>query len=496
MGSVALLVGVLSGSAESALQNVPDLLTARRGFETKPIPNSYESDGPADVPPFALLSVVRYKSPAGDLIAYLTPDPKDGKKRPAVLWAHGGFGGIGKFLFGPPDPSNEQSGRALREAGCILMYPAWRGENENPGRFEMFFGEVDDLLAARDHLASLPYVDPDRIYLAGHSTGGSLVLLAACATDKFRAAFSFGGNPDIGRMFSDGKGSRNVPFDFKVKEEVRLRSAIHFVGAIRRPTFYFEGERSSYNEDAARMEKAAAGAPFKAFMIRGGDHFSILDPLTRMIAAKIVADTGPTCSIAVTAAELAKAAPPPAPVDLLKLLDLKQDVVQGDWTFNDGKLVSGKGQGTRVQIPYAPPDEYDLVIGAMRMDGIDCVNIGLARGTNQFCACIDGWTSTVTGLSLVDGKLAVDNESAKRVAGVLKTNRPSIIICSVRKDGVTVAVDGRKLIEWKGDSSRLSVYKDLAVPNPKALFISTWDTRFVFTKLIVTPVFGEGQKLR
>src|SRR5438105_7148897 len=105
MGSVVLLVGVLSGSAESALQSAPDLLTARRGFETKPIPNSYESDGPADVPPAALLNVVRYKSPAGDLIAYLTPDPKDGKKRPAVLWAHGGFGGIGKFLFGPPDLS-------------------------------------------------------------------------------------------------------------------------------------------------------------------------------------------------------------------------------------------------------------------------------------------------------------------------------------------------------------------------------------------------------
>lgn len=481
-----------------ALQGSPDLLTARKGFQTKLVPSKYQADGPADVPPAALLQVIRYRAPAGDLVAYVTPDPKDGKKRPAVLWAHGGFGGIGEFLYGPADPANDQTGRAFREAGCVIMYPSWRGENDNPGRFEMFLGEVDDLLAARDHLAALPYVDATRIYLAGHSTGGTMVLLAACATDKFRAAFSFGGAPDIGRVVSDGEGYGNTPFDFKSAVEARLRSAIHFAGAIKRPTFYFEGEKSSYNDDAARMEKAAAqaGAPFKAFMVKGGDHFTILDPLTRLLAAKILADAGPACAIAVTAQEIAKACPPPGPIDLLKLLDLKQDVVQGEWVFKEGKLLSGKGQGTRVQIPYLPPDEYDLTIVAARLEGTDSMNIGLARGTAQFCACIDGWTSTVHGLSLVDGKLAADNETAKRTGGVLKAGRASTIICSVRREGVAVTVDGRKVIDWKGDTSRLSLYKELAVPNPRALFMATWDTRFLFAKMTLTPISGEGQRLR
>jgi dienelactone hydrolase len=480
-----------------AAQAAPDLLSARKGFETKPVPSSYKADGPADVPPAALLKVIRYRAPSGDLVAYLTPDPKDGKKRPAVLWAHGGFGGIGAFLYGRPDPANDQTGRAFREAGCVMMYPSWRGENDNPGRYEMFFGEVDDLLAARDHLAALPYVDPDRVYLAGHSTGGTLVLLAACATDKFRAAFSFGGAPDVARIVSDGKGYGNTPFDFRSAEEGRLRSAANFAAAIKRPTFYFEGEKSAYNEDAARMEKAAAkaGAPFKAFMVKGGDHFTILDPLTRLVAAKVVADVGPA-PVAVTPLEIAKACPPPGPIDLLKLLDLKQDVVQGEWGFKEGKLHSGKGQGTRIQIPYLPPDEYDLTIVAARVEGTDSMNIGLVRGSSQFCACVDGWTSTVHGLSLVDGKLAADNETARRIGGVLKQNRPSTIVCSVRTESVTVTVDGRKVIEWKGDASRLSNYKEIAVPNPRALFMATWDTRFLFAKMTLTPISGEGQKLR
>ena len=34
-----------------------------------------------------------------------------------------------------------------------------------------FYGELEDLDSAREYLASLPYVDPKRIYVVGHSTG-------------------------------------------------------------------------------------------------------------------------------------------------------------------------------------------------------------------------------------------------------------------------------------------------------------------------------------
>src|SRR5205085_2693378 len=94
-------------------------------------------------------------------------------------------------------PQNDQTASAYRKAGIATMFPSLRGGNDNPGFKESLFGEVDDVLAAREYLARQDFVDPKRIYLGGHSTGGTLVLLAAASTDQFRAVFSFGPVDDI-----------------------------------------------------------------------------------------------------------------------------------------------------------------------------------------------------------------------------------------------------------------------------------------------------------
>jgi membrane associated rhomboid family serine protease/dienelactone hydrolase len=296
------------GTRTAPLNLRVDLLTARDGFTTKRVASSFKPTGAAVKPPAETFRAVRYPSPAGELVAYVTPDPGDGKKHPAVLWAHGGFSGIGSYLWLPRSRSNDQSARAFREAGFVLMCPSWRNEHDNPGKFELFYGEVNDLLAARDYLAELPYVDPERIYLAGHSTGGTLTLLAATATDKFRAAFAFGGAPDMHKLLLAG-AYNNTPFDSKNAQEARLRSATLFTPAIRRPTFYFEGEDSTFNQDAGEMAERAkrAQAPFQAFMIKDGNHFDILDPITRLVARKILQDNGDECTITFSAEEVQKA---------------------------------------------------------------------------------------------------------------------------------------------------------------------------------------------
>jgi len=81
------------------------------------------------------------------------------------------------------------------------------------------------------------------------------------------------------------------------------------VASIRTPTFYFEGERSGYVGSARQMERLAQalGVPFQTHIVAGGDHFSILQPLTAMVARKIKADTGPRCAITITPAEVSRA---------------------------------------------------------------------------------------------------------------------------------------------------------------------------------------------
>jgi acetyl esterase/lipase len=294
-------------------QGLP-LTEARANFTTKILKRTKQPppDGPAPAPEGKDFALIRYKSPAGELAAYLSADPGDGKKHPAVVWAHGGFGGIStkKDHF-----QLSGAAEAFHKAGLVLMCPSWRGENDNPGKFEMFYGEVDDALAAADHVAKLPYVDPKRVYMAGHSTGGTITLLAATAgTDKLRAAFSIGGCPDVMELMLISRGlpyGFQAPFDIMAPEEGPLRSATNFLKGVKSPTFYIEGAGDGdelYCRQAADMQFKARklGVPFEVFVVPDQDHFTVVEPVAKLLAAKMLADTGPTCNITLTQGELQK----------------------------------------------------------------------------------------------------------------------------------------------------------------------------------------------
>lgn len=308
-GSVMVLLAVWIGVGLSALiRQGSDEVASRPLFEdrAKHQPkwrdSTFEPDGPADTPDGDVFELIRYRSPAGELSAYLTPDPQDGKKHPVIVWAHGGFGGIGSSFWAPASKRNDQSARAFREKSIVMMCPSWRGENDNPGRFELFYGEVEDFLAAIEHVKKLPYVDVNRVYIGGHSTGGTMTLLVAVASDQFRAAFSFGGMLDGVETLGDGEGYGNTPYDPSSITDHRLRSPLRYAGFIRRPTFYFEGG-DYYDEPSAELMQVWASKRFQAFHLPG-DHFDILHPLTGLVAEKILQDTGGECRIRFTTAEL------------------------------------------------------------------------------------------------------------------------------------------------------------------------------------------------
>ncbi|UXM95969.1 prolyl oligopeptidase family serine peptidase [Bartonella sp. HY329] len=255
-------------------------------------------------PPADIFNLVNYPAKDGNLAAFLSPDPKDGKKHPAVIWLHGGYGGIGDFFWEDIEASNDQSGKGLRDAGIIMMVPSFRGENHNPGTFEMFMGELDDLQSALDYLKSQPYVDKDRIYLIGHSTGGTNTLLGNEYIDGFRAAFSLGGIPDLKLRLQYGRISVGLPF-VKTDEALAIRSPRLFINDIKSPTFYFEGSEGWWDEfeEVARYAQNKQ-IPFFINKVPNADHFNYLQPAVALIAQKINADTGEASNISFSEAEL------------------------------------------------------------------------------------------------------------------------------------------------------------------------------------------------
>lgn len=277
------------------------LADARKGFTTK-LARKYRAGEPVAEPPARVFRTVRYDSPVGPLAAYLSPDPKDGKKHPAIIWITGGDCNTIGDVWSPPEPGNDQSARQYREAGIVMMFPSLRGGNDNPGFQENFFGEVDDILAAAEFLAKQSHVDPERIYLGGHSTGGTLVLLVAACTDRFRAVFSFGPADDISGYPAELMPAVNTSDE----REVDLRSPGGWVNSIRSPSFVFEGVVGGNLSSLEAMRRSSTNPKVTFHAVNGADHFSILGPVNQLIARGILRDTGSVTNLAFTPGELSR----------------------------------------------------------------------------------------------------------------------------------------------------------------------------------------------
>jgi dienelactone hydrolase len=116
-----------------------------------------------------------------------------------------------------------------------------RGENGQSGDFNLFFNEVEDVLAASDLLARLPSVDSGKmLFVAGQSVGGTLAMLSAMTSPRFRAAASKSGSPD---QINYVRGLPDiVPFDPADIREFRLRSPVPFATSLKCPARLYFGD--------------------------------------------------------------------------------------------------------------------------------------------------------------------------------------------------------------------------------------------------------------
>lgn len=269
-------------------QNVnPDnktLSEARSGHTTQLAKNISDRDS-LGMPSSNQFSLVKFPSDVGDLEAWISKPADPSVKSPAMIWITGGFppGGIGESAWESAPASNDQSAKAYREQGFVMMYPTLRGCFGNPGKQEGFYGEVDDVISAGRYMKTLSHIDPDRIYLGGHSTGGTLVLLVAESTDLFAGVVSFGPVDDPYYYGPETVVHKNV------SKEQQLRAPVHYLTGITSPTLVIEGVDG--NIDSLRvLERKNGGANRMLTFVaaKGRGHFDVLAPANRSIAAKLL----------------------------------------------------------------------------------------------------------------------------------------------------------------------------------------------------------------
>lgn len=293
---VAALLGALAGCRPTpATEPTPDPTEdaahvpwhARRAAHATvlrmdaPSPARYE---PGFVPDG--MTEVRYRSGDLELLAWLAVPPRagsEGTPAPGVVYFHGAF------ALGPKDAL---AVRALLDAGLVVLLPALRGENGNPGRLELLYGEVDDAVAAVRFLAARPEVDPEHVYAVGHSIGGGLAALVALRPDApVRLTASVVGLyvPETFQRWSRSESNAElVRFDPFAPHESSLRTLAGNVRDVVHPHLAYIGQDDAWfhpNAERVRAEAARFGTPVTVTMVPG-DHMTCLPPaLDRLIAA-------------------------------------------------------------------------------------------------------------------------------------------------------------------------------------------------------------------
>jgi dienelactone hydrolase len=249
-----------------------DYASVRSGFRTKllrqgPAPEQVCAVGKAP----ENVSEVIFPSGSLRLRAWISrPATKDIRKYPAVLFLHGGF------CF---DFSDWQVTQAFRDAGFVVMIPILRGEQGQPGNFSMFYDEVDDVVSAAEYLRNQRNVRGDRLYLAGHSTGGTLTMLTAMAYTHLAAAASFSGSPDsVGYTRYALVSGGLIPFDYADPMELQVRSARVYAASFKCPVRIYYGADEKHfalsSQPTAELARSH-GLDVQAIAVDGGHNSSL-----------------------------------------------------------------------------------------------------------------------------------------------------------------------------------------------------------------------------
>jgi dipeptidyl aminopeptidase/acylaminoacyl peptidase len=271
---IVLLLGFCLTTAVAALPDPDTLLPTDYGAARLAVKSNFQHKGPspqqADPLPEKLPAGVRqvtFKSGDLELKAWLS-DKNDGQKHPAVVYCHGGF------AFSKEDFTDEAA--KFVEAGFVVFCPMLRGENGNPGSFELFLGEVDDVVAAGRFVAALASVDRERVFVSGHSAGATVALMAVMKDDSpYAAAAPIGAAMDMLDILRPEFGGLFV-FDPLDPREMLVRSPIYFASSLKKPTFLVVGDQdpsSRFQGHQFTVAAKAAGASCEVLTVPG-DHNS------------------------------------------------------------------------------------------------------------------------------------------------------------------------------------------------------------------------------
>ncbi|MEZ5942619.1 MAG: hypothetical protein R3C18_14595 [Planctomycetaceae bacterium] len=182
-------------------------------------------------------------------------------------------------------------------------------------------------------------------------------------------------------------------------------------------------------------------------------------------------------------------------IDLLAMTNPATCWKTGEWTRDDTVLLSPKAFGARIEIPYAPPEEYRLMAVIEPLDVPNGFLLGQRMEENRFVTLFN-YRPGATGLSALENVNGQNVGNSTTMEGdVFQQGKISQVIVEVRNGQVYVRVDGRLIINWRGDAEALSLSDYWKTPRDEALFIGAYNCRYRIHRMVLQPLKGVGSEL-
>jgi len=180
--------------------------------------------------------------------------------------------------------------------------------------------------------------------------------------------------------------------------------------------------------------------------------------------------------IATLESELAKLQPP---LDLLALVDLKNDTVAGDWQWKDKRLLSPGTPDAKLAFPVRPNGDYSFTVKFKRTQGEGGPILCLPVRDKHVNFALDAYDGAFTALEAIDGHYVHSPGNPSQIKGKhVVTGNSHTLEATVQMKGdsatIVVALDGKRLVEWTGNPNRFSLNPAWRLKDDRQLGLRSW----------------------
>lgn len=174
-------------------------------------------------------------------------------------------------------------------------------------------------------------------------------------------------------------------------------------------------------------------------------------------------------------------------VDLLQLIDVKKDTVSGNFSLTSAGLAVQNAENPRLQIPYRPPEEYDL--------NVEFTYTGDDAAIVLILPLADGPVELEFRSNGIDFK----NDAGSPIKGrhPYATRGQSNVACvRVRRDVVQAYLGPTLVIEYKPVGNPIGMKKSWRLRSDDALGLGCYHSDAVIGKLTLVEITGRGSRVK